>query len=179
MLNSINDLLKRLIYHVASKHPYFPDLLVLITSPDRIDIHKNLAHSVWTTDTCHNATLVGTISVENFGDGVLQQDCQNHLWNVWVCGLEKELPSYLTNLLRSILDEIDPTLRVKNLFSALARAYGKGFSLPSNYPKGLGELFIEWTMDKHPGYVLYHVERVRGSRKDMILEASLAIYMNR
>jgi len=31
----------------------------------------------------------------------------------------------------------------------------------------------------HPGYVLYHVERVRGSRQDMILEASLAIYMNR
>ena len=33
-------------------------------------------------------------------------------------------------------------------------------------------------MDKHPDYVLYHVEQVQGSRKDMILEASLAIYMN-
>ena len=74
--------------------------------------------------------------------------------------MEKELSSYLTNLLRSSLDEIDPTLRVKNLFSALARAYDKGFSLSSNYPKGFGELFIEWMMDKHPGYVLYHVERV-------------------
>ena len=34
-------------------------------------------------------------------------------------------------------------------------------------------------MDKHPGYVLYHVEQVRGSIQDMILEASLDIYMNR
>ena len=34
-------------------------------------------------------------------------------------------------------------------------------------------------MDKHPGYVLYNVERVQGSRQDMILEALLAIYMNR
>ena len=33
-------------------------------------------------------------------------------------------------------------------------------------------------MDKHPGYVVYHKEQVRGSRQDMILEALLAIYMN-
>ena len=34
-------------------------------------------------------------------------------------------------------------------------------------------------MDTHPGYVLYHIERVRGSRQDIILEALFAIYMNR
>ena len=33
-------------------------------------------------------------------------------------------------------------------------------------------------MDNQPGYVLYHVELVRGSRQDIILEASIAIYMN-
>ena len=110
---------------------------------------------------------------------MLQQDCHNHLQNVWVGGLEKELSSYLTNLLVSSLDEIYPTLRVKNLLSALARAYDKGLSLSDNYQKIFGELFIEWMMDKHPGYVLYHVERVRGSILDMILEASLAIYINR
>ena len=73
-------------------------------------------------------------------------------------GLEKELSSYLTNLLRSSLDEIDPTLRVKNLSIALALAYDKGFSLSANYSKGFGEFFIEWMMDKHLGYVLYHIE---------------------
>ena len=92
--------------------------------------------------------------------------------------MEKELSSYLTNLLRSSIDEIDPTLRVETLFSALVREYDKGFYLSANYPKGFGELFIKWMMDKNPGYVLYHIEQVRGSIQEIILEASLDIYMN-
>ena len=32
--------------------------------------------------------------------------------------------------------------------------------------------------ENHPDYVLFHVERVRAARQDLILEASLAIYMN-
>ena len=102
---------------------------------------------MWTIDTCHAATIVHKISVEYFGDVVLQQEFHKHLINVWLGGFEKELSSYLTNLLRSSLDEIDPTLRVKTLFSVLAHAYDKGFSLSANYPKGFGELFIEWMMD--------------------------------
>ena len=68
---------------------------------------------------------------------------------------------------------------MKTLFIALARAYVKCLSLSANYPKGFGELFIKWIMDNHPGYVLYHIERVQVYIKDMILEASLASYMNR
>ena len=109
-LNSLKDSLKRLRHRVASKYPDFPGFLVLIPSLDGIDLQKNLAHSVWTTGTCHAATLVCAIAVEKFGDGVLQQDFHNHLQNVWVGGLEKGLSSYLTNLLISSLDEIDPTL---------------------------------------------------------------------
>ena len=120
--------------HVDSKQPYFHDLLVLIPSPDGIDLQKKMAVSVWTPYTCHAATLVCTIADENFGDGVLHQDCHNHMQNVWVGGLEKEPPSHLTNILRSSLHEKDPTLHVKNLFSALARAYNKGFYLSVNYP---------------------------------------------
>ena len=74
--------------------------------------------------------------------------------------MEKELSSYLTNLLISSIDEIDPTLHVKTLFSDLACAYDKGLYLSANYPKGFGELFIEWMIDTHPWYVLYHIERV-------------------
>ena len=66
----------------------------------------------------------------------------------------------------------------ETLFSALERAYDKGFYLSANYPKGFGDLFIEWMMGKNPGCVLYHVEWVQGSIQDMILEASLTIYMN-
>ena len=117
-------------------------MLVLIPSPDGIDLQKNLAYSVWTADTCHVATFVRTIAVENVWDGVLQKDYHNHLQNERVGGLDKELSSYLTNLLRSSLDEIDTTLRVKTLFSALARAYDKCFSLSAKYPKGFGYFFI-------------------------------------
>ena len=177
-LNYLKYCLKRLRYHVASKHPDWPDLIVLIPSADWIYHQKNLAHSVWTTYTCHAATTVFKIAVENFGHGVLQKECHNHLRKVWVGGLEKELLSYLTNLLRSSLYEIYPTLHVKTLSSALACAYNKCFSLSENYPKVFGELFIDWTMDKQPGYVLYHIEQVRISRQDTILEALLAIYMN-
>ena len=67
---------------------------------------------------------------------------------------------------------------MKNLFSSLARAYDNDFSLYANYQKGFGELLIDWMIDKHPGYVMYHVDRVQGSRQDVFLEASLAIYMN-
>ena len=93
--------------------------------------------------------------------------------------MEKDFSSLLTNILRSSLDEIDPTLSVKTLFITLARAYDKGFYLSANYPKRFGELFIKLMMDKHPGNVPYHVEQVRGSRQDMILEALIAIYIER
>ena len=81
----------RLRDHVASKHLDCHGFLSLILSPDGTDLQKRLAHSVWTTDTFHAATLVRTIFVENFGDGVLHQYCQNYLQNLWVGGLEKEL----------------------------------------------------------------------------------------
>ena len=101
-----------------------------------------LAHSVWTTYTCHTATLISTIAVENFGMEYFRKTvttiCETYRW----VALRKKLSSHLTNILRSSIYEIDPTLRVKTLFSALARAYDKGFSISANYPKVFGELFI-------------------------------------
>ena len=67
---------------------------------------------------------------------------------------------------------------MKTLFSSLARAYDKGFSIYDNHQKVFGELLIEWIMDKHPWYLLYHVEQVQYSRQEIILEALLDIYMN-
>ena len=87
-MNHLKDMLKILRDHVASKHPYCHDLLLLIPSPYGIDLQKKLAHSVWTTDTCHAATLVRTIAVENFGVGVINKDCNNHMLNIWVFGFD-------------------------------------------------------------------------------------------
>ena len=65
------------------------------------------------------------------------------------------------------------------LFSAFCRAYDKAFSLSANYPKGFGEVFLEYMQDNHPGFCLYHVTQCRGARMDMILEAAIPLYMNR
>ena len=50
--------------------------------------------------------------------------------------------------------------------------------MSSDYPKGHGELFIEWMREKHPGALLLHVERASGSRQDLCTEGSMAILMN-
>ena len=84
----------------------------------------------------------------------------------------------LNALLRSNIDEIDPKLRVVASISAIIRAIDKEFSLSANYPKGHGELFLEWIREYHPGVLLFHVERASGSRQDLCTEGSLAIIMN-
>ena len=63
--------------------------------------------------------------------------------------------------------------------SALIRAFDKEFSLCATYAKGHGMLFCEWMKHNHSGELLMHVERASGSRQDLFLIGSLAIYWNR
>ncbi len=88
------------------------------------------------------------------------------------------LSTHLNALLRSSLDEIDPQLWVTASISTIIRAIDKEFSLSSNYPKGHGELFLEWIREHYPGVLLMHVKRAAGSRQDLCTEGSLPIYMN-
>ena len=81
-------------------------------------------------------------------------------------------------ILRLSLDEIDSKLQVTTLISAMIRAIDKEFSLSANYPKGHGQLFLEWMREKHPGKLLLHVERASGSRQDLCTEGCMAILMN-
>ena len=91
----------------------------------------------------------------------------HHLCNVWFGNMEIFFAKQLNSLLRSDLDKIDPRLRVTASVSALIRAIDKEFILSSNYPKGHGELFLEWMQEKHPSALLLHVERASGSRQDL------------
>jgi hypothetical protein len=102
----------------------------------------------------------------------------NHLRNVWFGGMEKTLTRELNLHLCASLDEIDPKLRVTTSMSAIIRAVDKEFSLSANYPKGHGELFLEWTREYYPGVLLLHVEHAAGSRQDLCTEGSMAIYLN-
>jgi hypothetical protein len=92
--------------------------------------------------------------------------------------MEKRLTVSLNILLRSSLDIIDPKLRVTASILAIIRAVDKEFSLSANYPKGHGELFLEWMRENHPGELLLHVEQAAGSRQDLCTEGCMAIYTN-
>lgn len=88
------------------------------------------------------------------------------------------LTKRLNEILRSSLDEIDSKLRVTASISVIIRALDKEFSLSANYPKGHGELFLEWMRENYPGALLFHVERAAGSRQDLCTKGSIAIFMN-
>ena len=93
--------------------------------------------------------------------------------------MEKMVTAQLRDILRDSMEHIAPELRVTCVFSAMARAWDKFFSLSANYPKGQGEHFARWLKKKRPGVPLYHVEGASGSRHDLCLMAAPAIYMNR
>ena len=59
---------------------------------------------------------------------------------------ERSLGRHLTSILKSSLDEIDPSLRVRTPHVQFARAYDKEFSRSANYVKGHGEFNMSWLM---------------------------------
>ena len=61
----------------------------------------------------------------------------------------------------------------------IIRAYHKEFSLCCNYPKGHGELFLDWVKKNYPNEFLMHAERASGSRMDLICMGAGPIYKNR
>ena len=70
---------------------------------------------------------------------------------------------YLTEFLRAhlndSLEEVAPDLHVYPGFMSLASAFEKLFSICSNHPKCLGEVFHQWAMDNHSGEIRFHLER--------------------
>jgi hypothetical protein len=114
------------------------------------------------------------LSLEIQGN-VIEQDCHHHLPNVWAKAVKIELSKYLTVMLRDSLDRIDSSLRVSAMFTPLARAYDKEFSLAANYPKGHGELFAKWMKENYPSELLFyvkstHVHRSFGHCHELIIQ---------
>ena len=110
---------------------------------------------------------------------VLEIDCYNHLRNVWLGGMAKQLTARLKATLHEQLETIDRRLRVSTSMESVLRAMDKEFSLNANYAKGHGQLFNEWMQHTHPGELLLHVERASGSRQDLAVEGAGALYLNR
>jgi hypothetical protein len=155
----------------------FPELAHLVPCETSISINKLGDGGQITSDTCNAAQRICRILTEMI-TGSYDFDCMHHLCNVWFGSMEKKLTTSLALLLCSLLDIIDPKLHVTISISAIIRAINKEFSLSANYPKGHGELFLEWMRENHSGELLLHVQQAAGSRQDLYTEGSMAIYMN-
>jgi hypothetical protein len=175
-INSLKKRLERIKQVVL--HDY-PQLYESIPSPDGIDIKKLGQQGLIMTDSCNIAQKAKQLLQYEIGGMVLEMDCHHHLRNVWIKGIEKSVSIFLQVVVSDSLEQIPPELRVTCIFSAIARAWDKFFSLCANYPKGQGEHFAAWLRMNKSGTPLYHVVGAQGSRHDLCLMAAPAIYMNR
>ncbi len=155
------------------------DLIEMVPSPDSIDITKLGKQGLIMTDSCNAAQKARCLLQYEIGGRVYKLDCHHHLHNVWINGMEKCVSVFLRVVVSDSLELIPPELRVTCIFLAIARAWGKFFSLCANYPKGQGKHFAAWLRMNKPGTPLYHVVGPQGSRHDLCLMAAPAIYMNR
>lgn len=125
-----------------------PEHLNVIPVPETITVEK-LSKVLITTDTCNPARAMRRVLIEkHVGPDALEQDCCNHLRNVHTGGVEISVSRFLTTVLRNSLDEIDPTLRVKTLYTPFCRAYDKEFSRSANYYKLQGRCTLVLPLDE-------------------------------
>ena len=155
------------------------DLLSLIPDPENLDITNFKDGGVITTDTCATALKVTRLLTDKIGGTTYTLPCMHHLRCIWINGVLKAIDSYLRNLLKQSLDEIEFNLCVTYDLSTIIRAYHKEFSLLCNYPKGHGEVYFGWVKENYPEFYLFRAERANGSRQDLVAMGSLAIYWNR
>ena len=162
--------------------PDRPELLDLLPNEDDIDIAELGHGGSITTDTCNAARkmrrLLASV-IESKQGTVYEQDCFHHLRCLWVNGSVKAITAYMSSFLEDSLDEISNFLRVSPDFSDVIRAFHKEFSLTKNYPKGHGEMFLDWVIRNHPNEFLLHCERASGNRQDLVCMGADAIYNNR
>ena len=120
-----------------------------------------------------------TLRKDDYDDiRVLEVDCWNHLRNVWLWVIKKDLSNLIGNTMREELDGIDLRLRVLTIIKSVLCAINQDFSLCANDPKRHGELFREWIETYHHGELILHVEKALGYRQDISVEGAGAVYMN-
>ena len=178
-LNKLKERLARWKEVTESEFPNRPDLLDLIPSSESINIDKLGEGGAINTDTCNAAQKNRRILVDYINGNVNEQDCMQHLRNVWINGVAKAVDKFMTEYLEESLEEISSFLRVSPNLAQVIRAFHKEFSLTANYPKGHGERFKVWMMKRYPKEFLMHAERAMGNRQDLVTMGAGPIYWNR
>ena len=135
----------------------------MVPSPAIIGIHKLGDGGKITTDTWNPARKVHHLLVKSIGGCVNEQDCMQHLRNVWINGVAKAVSKFTNILLEDIHDNISPFIRVSPDLENVIPAFNKEFSLDANYPKGHGEKFRYWMIKKYPNKFIMNTERANES----------------
>ena len=103
-LDKLKDRLKRWKEVTMREFPDRPDILLLITDPDSNNIDKLGEGGTITTDTCNAAQKVRRMLVDYINGTVNEQDCMQHLRNVWINGVAKAVNKYLTEFLQESME---------------------------------------------------------------------------
>ena len=163
----------------ARDFPDRSDILDMITFPDNIDITKIGDSGTITTDTCNAARKVCSLLVKSIDGFVNEQDCMQHLWNVWINGLDKAVSKLMNEFLEDSIDNISPFLCVSPDLTNTIRDFHKEFSVNTNDPKGHGEKFRYGMIKKYPNGFILKTERASGSHQYIITMGAGPIYWNR
>ena len=90
-LTKLKHHLQRWKQFTAREFPDRSNLLGMIPSPDSIDINKLGGDCTITTDTCKPAHKVRRLLVKHIDGCFNEQDCMQHLRNVWNNGVAKDV----------------------------------------------------------------------------------------
>ena len=108
------------------------DLLSLIPKSDSSNIDKLGHRGTITTDTCNAVQKVCCLLVKHINGNVNEQDCLQHLRNVWINGVAKSVNNFMSDYLEESLEEISSFLRASPDLAHVIRAFHKEFSLPQD-----------------------------------------------
>ena len=99
--------------------------------------------------------------------------------DIWIKAVHKRVTYHLSGKLKESMAEIASIFRVSVDLKAIIVSLHKEFSLDTNYPKGHGTIFCKWFRENHSGEFLFHTERSKGTRQDIVAMGLLAIFWNR
>ncbi len=120
-------------------YPSHQDLLNMIPPSQALTLAKLANDGMVSTDTCNTACktrcllckAIRTVAIEQGlreeSINIMENDCWNHLHNVWFGAVIKELSSHSDEVLQDNLSEIHPILQVttdpSNIFHAIEKFF--------------------------------------------------------
>ena len=129
------------------------------------------------TDTCPTTQLFHNLYKDKLD--VYEGYCFIHICDVWAGNVHKGVSSWAKDTLKTNLKNISHVWRVSYDVKDIIHSLHKAFSLTANYPKGCGQLFRKFFLEKHAGEYLFQTKHTASLRQDIVAMGSLVLYYDR